>query len=92
MRMEMVGVVRVVRIGLGQSVAALIIHLTSLLQVQSARFSFSLTLADRNVECRTVYCFIKILNQFYPLLRIRKDKCFCGEKTEFTVESRIRIK
>jgi hypothetical protein len=40
MRMEMVGVVRVVRVGLGQSIAALIIHLTSLLQVQSARFCF----------------------------------------------------
>jgi hypothetical protein len=94
MRMEMVGMVGMVRVGLRQSIAALIIHLTSLLQVQSARFCFSLTLADSNVMSSSTD--FKILKQFYTLLRIRIDLCFCGEKTvefsQFTFESRIRIK
>jgi hypothetical protein len=60
MRMELVGMVRVVRIGLGQSIAALIIHLTSLLQVQSARFCFSLTLTDNMFSAvKYRYCVSK---------------------------------
>jgi hypothetical protein len=67
--------VGMVRVGLGQSIAALIIHLTSLLQVQSARFCSSLTLADSNVlftQYRTVLLNTKeVLSIIADLYRSR---------------------